>query len=119
MHTPICGADLELDAGAAVTLALDPAFEHGVFVVSGAAIVEHSAVAVDQLLYLGTGRREVVLRSDHGARLILLGGEPFAEEIVMWWNFIGRSHDEVVGYRSAWERRDAAVPSGRRPRPRR
>ena len=110
VHTRICGADLQLDAGGAVTLGLDPAFEHGAFVVSGAATIEHSAVAVDQLLYLGTGRTEVSLRSDHGARLILLGGEPFAEEIVMWWNFIGRSHDEVVRYRSAWEGRDPRFP---------
>jgi redox-sensitive bicupin YhaK (pirin superfamily) len=110
VHTPICGADIQLDAGGAVTLSLDPAFEHGVFVVSGAAAIDHSAVAVDQLLYLGTGRSEVTLRSDHGARMILLGGEPFAEEILMWWNFIGRSHEEVVGYRSAWERRDPRFP---------
>ena len=110
VHSPICGADLELDAGGAVTLALDPAFEHGVFLVSGAVTIEHSAVAVDQLLYLGTGRSELTLRSDGGARLILLGGEPFAEEIVMWWNFIGRSHEEVVGYRAAWARRDPRFP---------
>jgi quercetin 2,3-dioxygenase len=110
VHTPICGADLELDAGGTVTLALDPAFEHGVFVVSGAVTIEHSAVAVDQLVYLGTGRSEVTLRSEPGARLILLGGEPFDEEIVMWWNFIGRSHEEVVGYRAAWARRDPRFP---------
>jgi quercetin 2,3-dioxygenase len=110
VHTRICGADLDLDAGGAVTLALDPAFEHGVFVVSGGVAIEHSAVVVDQLLYLGTGRREVTLHSDHGARLILLGGEPFAEEIVMWWNFIGRSHEEIVGYRTAWARRAQRFP---------
>ena len=40
----------------------------------------------------------------------MLGGEPFAEEIVMWWNFIGRSHDEVVGYREAWATRDPRFP---------
>jgi quercetin 2,3-dioxygenase len=110
VHTPICGADLQLDVGGAVTLSLDPSFEHGVFVVSGAVTIGHSTVAVDQLLYLGTERSQVTLRSDHGARLIILGGEPFAEEIVMWWNFIGRSHDEIVGYRSAWERRDPRFP---------
>ena len=110
VHTRICGADIQLDAGGAVTLSLEPAFEHGVFVVSGTVAIDHSVVAVDQLLYLGTERSEVTLRSDRGARLLLLGGEPFAEEIVMWWNFIGRSHDEVVGYRSAWERRDPRFP---------
>ena len=24
----------------------------------------------------------------------------------MWWNFIGRTHDEVAGFRAQWERRD-------------
>ncbi len=37
-----------------------------------------------------------------GAVLMLLGGEPFEEEIVMWWNFVGRSHDEIVAQREAW-----------------
>ena len=35
--------------------------------------------------------------------MVVLGGEPFAEEVVMWWNFIGRSHDEVVAAREEWE----------------
>ena len=37
------------------------------------------------------------------ARILLLGGAPFGEQIVMWWNFIGRSHDEVVGFRAQWQ----------------
>ena len=41
---------------------------------------------------LGDTRRHLRLRSEHGGRVIMLGGEPFAEDIVMWWNFIGRSH---------------------------
>jgi quercetin 2,3-dioxygenase len=110
VHTPICGADIQLDAGGTVTLSLEPAFEHGVFVVSGTVAIDNSVVGLDQLLYLGTERSEVTLRSEHGGRLLLLGGEPFTEEIVMWWNFIGRNHDEVVGYRSAWERRDPQFP---------
>jgi redox-sensitive bicupin YhaK (pirin superfamily) len=110
VHTRICGADLALDAGRSITLSLDPAFEYGVFVVAGTVTIERSAVAVDQLLYLGTGRGEITLHSDDGARLMLLGGEPFAEEIVMWWNFIGRSHQEVVGYREAWARREPRFP---------
>jgi len=35
--------------------------------------------------------------------VFLLGGEPFEEELVMWWNFVGRSHEEVVEARDAWE----------------
>jgi hypothetical protein len=47
--------------------------------------------------------------------VLLLGGEPFAEEIVMWWNFIGRTHQEVVAYREQWEERDRDSATGRFP----
>ena len=36
--------------------------------------------------------------------MLLIGGEPLREQIVMWWNFIGRTHDEIVQYRAEWER---------------
>ena len=38
-----------------------------------------------------------------GARVLVLGGEPVGQEVVMWWNFIGRSHEEVLAAREAWE----------------
>jgi quercetin 2,3-dioxygenase len=109
-RTPLCAADLTLEPGADVTLALDPGFEHGVFVVQGAVQVEASTAEVDQLLYLGTDRRSVRLRSVAGGRVLLLGGVPFEEEIVMWWNFVGRSHDEVAGYRAEWADRAPRFP---------
>jgi quercetin 2,3-dioxygenase len=106
VHTPIGGADLVLEPGRTAALDLDPAWEHGVFVVAGEVTVDGAAVGLDQLLYLGPGRSGLSLASTTGVRLLLLAGEPFAEEIVMWWNFIGRSHDEVAGYRDAWAARD-------------
>jgi redox-sensitive bicupin YhaK (pirin superfamily) len=106
--SPLVGADLVLDPGTAVELAVDPAHEHGVFVVSGTVQTGgDSAATTDQLVYLGTRRDAVRLSAGpDGARVLLLGGEPFAEEIVMWWNFIGRSHAEVAGFRDQWEQRD-------------
>ena len=55
------------------------------------------------LLYLGTGRDAVEISAPEGAPLFLLGGEPFEDDIVMWWNFVGRSHEEIVEAREAWE----------------
>ncbi len=55
------------------------------------------------LLYLGSGRDAVEVSSTEGALLFLLGGEPFEDEIVMWWNFVARSHEEIVDARDAWE----------------
>ena len=39
--------------------------------------------------------------------MLVLGGKPFGEQIVMWWNFIGRSHEEVVAFRDQWQRQRA------------
>ena len=115
--SPLVGADLTLDPGVTVELATDADHEHGVFVVSGQVRCGGDVAATtDQLIYLGTGRGVVTLTAgDDGARVLLLGGEPFAEEIVMWWNFIGRSHQEVVAYREQWEERDRDNGTGRFP----
>jgi redox-sensitive bicupin YhaK (pirin superfamily) len=109
-YSPLCGAELRLDAGAKVELSVEENFEYGVFVVEGAVLAESTTVAVDQLLYLGDGRQRLHLQSPYGGRMIMLGGEPFSEDIVMWWNFIGRSHEEIVDFRSAWEGRDMRFP---------
>jgi hypothetical protein len=45
----------------------------------------------------------LTLRTGHPSRLLLIGGEPFDEQIVMWWNFVGRDHDEIVRFRAEWE----------------
>jgi redox-sensitive bicupin YhaK (pirin superfamily) len=110
-YSPLCGAELSLDAGTDVTLAVQESFEYGIFVVAGSVVAESTTADVDQLVYLGHGRRSVHLRSPAGGRLIILGGQPFDEEIVMWWNFIGRSHEEIVEFRTAWETRAARFPA--------
>jgi quercetin 2,3-dioxygenase len=109
-YSPLCGADLQLDAGADVVLAVEEGFEYGVFVVAGSVVVESTKVGVDQLLYLGVNRRNLQLRSEQGSRVIMLGGRPFTEDIVMWWNFIGRSHQEILDFRSAWQERHPRFP---------
>jgi redox-sensitive bicupin YhaK (pirin superfamily) len=109
-YSRLCGAELKLAAGADVLLSIEESFEYGVFVVEGAVLAESTTVTVDQLLYLGDGRKSLRLRSPYGGRMILLGGPPFSEDIVMWWNFIGRSHEEIVDFRSAWEGRDLRFP---------
>ncbi|THV23488.1 pirin family protein [Glycomyces paridis] len=105
-YTPLLGAELAVEAGAATELPLRPDFEHAVLVIEGELRVDGEALPPGPLLYLGLGRESLALASSSGARLFLLGGEPFPDELVMWWNFVGRSHEDVVAAREDWESRD-------------
>jgi hypothetical protein len=106
-HTPIVGVDLALAAGADVELPLEPDFEHALLGASGGTDVEGATLAHGAMVYLGTGRRTVRIRTEAPAKLLLLGGEPFEERLVMWWNFIGRSGEEIVEYAERWNAEDA------------
>ncbi|SFK90601.1 pirin family protein [Geodermatophilus ruber] len=106
-YTPLVGADLDLAAGADVELPLEPDFEYALLASSGSAGVEGTPLERGEMLYLGTGRRSVRLRGAEPSRLLLLGGEPFEERIVMWWNFVGRSGEEIAEYAERWNAEDA------------
>ncbi|MFG1996911.1 pirin family protein [Actinoplanes sp. NPDC048988] len=101
-HTPLIGAELSLDAGAEVDLPLDPAFEYALLTLDGAPTVDGTTLKPGPLLYAGDGRRSLRLTASSASRLLLLGGEPFAERLVMWWNFVARDHDEIVQMRADW-----------------
>jgi redox-sensitive bicupin YhaK (pirin superfamily) len=102
-YTPLVGVDLDLAPGADVELPLEPDFEYAVLASSGSASIEEAPVERGSMLYLGTGRRTLRLRSAEPTRLLLLGGEPFDERIVMWWNFVGRSGEEIADYTASWQ----------------
>ena len=101
-YTPIVGADLALASGADVRLPLDPDFEYAVLAMSGEARVDGVPVLPGSMLYLGCGRTELPLHAASDAGLMLLGGEPFEEELIMWWNFIGRTQEDIEQARRDW-----------------
>ncbi|MFE0427390.1 pirin-like C-terminal cupin domain-containing protein, partial [Streptomyces sp. NPDC058953] len=104
--TPLLGAEVLIHAGASVTLGVDPRFEHGLLVDDGDVRLDGTPLRPAELGYAAPGRTTLALTndSDRPARTVLLGGPPFEEEIVMWWNFIGRSHQDIVEARDDWER---------------
>ncbi|WP_353826691.1 pirin family protein [Agromyces sp. SYSU T0242] len=110
VFSPLLGAQVDLPAGGSVDLPLDPAFEHGVLVDAGPVRVQPAGadapveVAWSDLAVLEPGPAALRLLADaEPVRVILLGGIPFGEELVMWWNFIGRTHDEIVEFRRRWQ----------------
>ncbi|WP_435602936.1 pirin family protein [Streptomyces sp. bgisy130] len=101
-YSPLVGADLTLTGGTDTRLPLDPDFEYAALTISGESEVDGVRLAPGSLLYLGCGRTELLLRADSDSSLLLLGGEPFEEQIVMWWNFIGRSQQDIEDARADW-----------------
>jgi quercetin 2,3-dioxygenase len=106
--TPLLGAQVDLAPGAEIELAVDRSFEHGVLLDQGGVEVGGTPLDPGDLWYQEPGHDSVALanRGDLPARVLLLGGVPFPEKLVMWWNFVGRSHEDIVGFRRQWEDHD-------------
>jgi redox-sensitive bicupin YhaK (pirin superfamily) len=102
--SPIVGAQLDLAPDAVVDLPITPSFEHGVLLDRGTLSIDGEDLPVSHLAYRETGADSLRLTAGpEGARILLIGGAPFGESIVMWWNFIGRTHDEIVAFRAEWQ----------------
>ncbi len=103
--SPLVGVQLDLPVGGSVELPLDPTFEYGLVVDSGSPRLDGVDVPTDRLGALAAGADRVTIEAgSEPVRALLIGGEPLGEQIVMWWNFVGRSHDEIVRYREEWQR---------------
>jgi quercetin 2,3-dioxygenase len=106
--TPLLGAQIDLEPAADLTVDIDAAFEHGVLLDQGSVGVAGTALDVADLAFRAAGNDQlsIVNRGDVPARVLLLGGTPFPEQLVMWWNFVGRSHEDIARYRQLWEDHD-------------
>jgi redox-sensitive bicupin YhaK (pirin superfamily) len=110
VHSPLVGAQ----TSGQVHLPLDPDFEYAVLALEPLS-VNGSPVPQGALQYLGWGLSEVRI----SGQALLLGGEPMTEHLLMWWNFVGRSHDEIVVAREHWQAGDPRfgdVPGDDHPR---
>jgi redox-sensitive bicupin YhaK (pirin superfamily) len=114
----LVGADIRIHGGQRVEIALEPGYEHAVLVLDGDCRLAGRPLPDRQLHYLGTQRSTLRLNSTNGGRLLLIGGPPFPETILMWWNFVARTPEEIAQARSDWEehRRFGDVRAYRGPR---
>jgi redox-sensitive bicupin YhaK (pirin superfamily) len=103
--TELVGVDVALWPGTGAW-PLEPSFEHALVVLNGEVLVGEQVVRPGELAYLGQGRDQVALSAAHPARLLLLGGEPFPEPMLMWWNFVVRSRDELDRAYRHWQSDD-------------
>ena len=106
--TELVGADLVLRgrSGSLTSrseIPLNSSFEHGVMVFEGEVSIDGEAIVPGRLAYMEPGRSNVEFSTSGSARALLVGGVPWPEPIKMWWNFVGRTWDEMEAARTDWE----------------
>ena len=116
--SPLVGADLQIHARETLTVPVRRDHEHALLVLNGDTALHKEPLGPDTLYYLGTQREEIALTSVSGGRVLLIGGLPFGETILMWWNFVARTPEEIRQARDDWEahRRFGDVPAYNGPR---
>ena len=107
LYSPLVGLDVSSTVGGRVGLALEPGFEYAVLPLEGHIDIDGERFGTGELAYLGDGQTRFDALLSAGGRILLLGGEPFGEPVLMWWNFVGFSKDEIAAAQRAWESGDA------------
>jgi redox-sensitive bicupin YhaK (pirin superfamily) len=102
-------AEIVLAPGSALPLDAETE-ERAIMLVGGSAAIEGHELTPYELAILSP-REAMTLRSDAGARLMLLGGEAFATKRHVWWNFVSSSKERIEQAKEDWrEDRFSPVP---------
>lgn len=107
----LVGVDIANHHQAQLTVPLQQDFEYGLFVLEGEALIGQEAFSQNELAYLSSGNAELPLTLKENSRILLLGGEPLGEEVLMWWNFVGRTKEELRQAVEEWNAADARFGS--------
>jgi len=102
VFSPLVGLDLVAPAAGRLALPVDATYEHAALVLEGEAQVDGETLAPGTLLYFSTGRDLIDISCRNAARLIVIGGTPFREEILLWWNFVARRPEEIQQATREW-----------------
>ena len=115
VFSPLVGAEISAPVDGRGTVPLTPSHEHVIFTAFGTAAAGGTELAPGSLLYLPPDRDSIAITARGGTRLFLLGGEPLGETLLMWWNFVGRTPEDITDAARDWARgeRFGAVPGYR------
>lgn len=110
IFSDLVGAEFSSDAET-VELNLNSLFEHGILNVGDTFTLNGEEVRFGELAYVPVGHTAITIKSASPKHWLLLGGVPFEEKILMWWNFIARTHEEIVEARQRWNSHDSSIPN--------
>jgi redox-sensitive bicupin YhaK (pirin superfamily) len=102
VYSPLTGMDIHAVKDTTTTIPLNPAYEYGILPLIGHIELENETVDQEAFMYLGAGRSELNIHVPQDARILIIGGKPFDEEILVWWNFVARTTEEIVTAADQW-----------------
>jgi len=102
VFSPLIGMDIAVAGAARTQIPLDPSFEYALLPLVGSLAMDGDAFTPDAMAYLGAGLDCVALRSEGAARCVLIGGAPFGEDVLLWWNFVARTPEEIQAATEDW-----------------
>lgn len=105
-YSPAVSLDIRVKGSSEFELPLNSEFEHALLLISGDVAVNGESLLTSKLYYLGTGHNKVSINSKGPVHLALFGGEPFQEQILLWWNFVGRKQEEIEQALHDWQHGD-------------
>ena len=101
IYSPVTCAEISAPAGRHV-LPVASNQEHGLLALENDIRVDSEPLPRGSLRYQPPGQVDLTFETPSDTRVLLIGGAPFGEDLLMWWNFVGRTHDEMVEARDAW-----------------
>ncbi|WP_411691787.1 pirin family protein [Acinetobacter gandensis] len=119
VHTELLGVDLQANESTTTQLVLNPKYEYGFMALEGTATINGHELNDDNMVILEPGLSQVKVDIHAGSRILLLGGEPFESPILLWWNFVGRTQEELNTAREQWinhDERFGSIPDYEGPR---
>jgi quercetin 2,3-dioxygenase len=105
VFTPLTGLEVAVPGGDDFVLPVREDFEYGVVAADSSAVVAGALIAPGLLAHLPAGLSKIRFSPAGGrrhARFFVLGGAPFGERLVMWWNFVARTGEEIAQARADW-----------------
>jgi redox-sensitive bicupin YhaK (pirin superfamily) len=101
-HSDLFYAEVILLPGGRIPLPTEHV-ERGVYVLEGSVDVAGDRFEPGRLLVFHH-KDPIVLSSEHGARFMMLGGEPMDGPRYIWWNFVSSSKERIEAAKDDWAR---------------
>ena len=101
IYSPMFYFDLKMKAGQTFSHPIPSSQEAAVYSVQGAYQVNEQRIGTNQMTVFQLGQN-IEFQAIEDLHCVLIGGEPFPEERLLWWNLVSTSAEKIEEAKKAW-----------------